>query len=449
MMQFTDTLPAGDEALQNGDPLLSYVYSYPHKTAYRPLEPAMRLADAWRKEPRDALFLYLHIPFCEARCGFCNLFTMSRPDPSLPGRYLDQVARQAEQVRAALPDARFARLAVGGGTPTVLDVARLRKLFAIITNILGANPAEIPVSVEASPATVTPEKLALLRELGVDRLSLGVQTFDDAESRGMGRPQQASDVHRALELARACGFPTINIDLIYGGPQQGVAGWLQSVHRALAYHPQEFYLYPLYVRPFTGMGIRGESWPDVRIDCYREARSLLLERGYRQLSFRMFQSADAPAAEGPVYCCQEDGMIGLGCGARSYTRQLHYAMPYAVRRSAIRAVVERYLELPAAAFAAADHGILLDAEDQRRRYLVFSLLQVQGLVRGDYRARFGGDVLDEAPQLARLERLGLMETSPDLLRLTAAGLERSDAIGPWLFSERVRRLMETYPWPNA
>jgi oxygen-independent coproporphyrinogen-3 oxidase len=124
-------------------------------------------------------------------------------------------------------------------------------------------------------------------------------------------------------------------------------------------------------------------------------------------------------------------------------------MPYAVRRSAIRAVLQRYLDLSTSSFAAADHGILLAAEDQQRRYVVFSLLQAAGLVRSDYSARFGGDVLDDLPQLARLERLGLMETLPHLLRLTAAGLERSDAIGPWLFSERVRRLMETYPWPNA
>jgi oxygen-independent coproporphyrinogen-3 oxidase len=367
----------------------------------------------------------------------------------LPGHYLDQVARQAQQVRAALPKARFARLAVGGGTPTALDIAQLRQLFAIIDGSMIASPAEIPVSIEASPATVTTEKLALLREHGVDRLSLGVQSFDDDQSRGLGRFQQFADVHHALELARACGFPTINIDLIYGGPRQSVANWLQSVHRALEYRPQELYLYPLYVRPLTGMGIRGGSWPDVRIECYREARALLLDRGYRQLSFRMFQAADGPVADGPVYCCQEDGLIGLGCGARSYTRQLHYAMPYAVRRSAIRAVLQRYLDLSTSSFAAADHGILLAAEDQQRRYVVFSLLQAAGLVRSDYSARFGGDVLDDLPQLARLERLGLMETLPHLLRLTAAGLERSDAIGPWLFSERVRRLMETYPWPNA
>lgn len=382
-------------------------------------------------------------------CGFCNLFTVSRPEAALPVRYLDQLARQGEQVRKQLGEMRFARLAVGGGTPTSLDLGQLQQLFAIITDCMGARPADIPVSVEGSPATVTPENLAFLREQGVDRLSLGVQSFDDGETRGMGRPQRYADVQRALDLARDCGFLTINIDLIYGGPGQSVASWRQTVERATEHHPQELYLYPLYVRPFTGLGVRGQAWPDVRMQCYREARQMLLDRGYRQLSFRMFQSATAPQAGGPVYCCQEDGMIGLGCGARSYTRELHYAMPYAVRRGAVRAVIERYLDRPAASFAMIDHGIRLDAEDQRRRYLLLALLPAAGFARNEYAARFGADILDEMPQLIELERLGFLEISADRLQLTAAGLERSDAIGPWLFSERVRRLMETYEWTNA
>jgi oxygen-independent coproporphyrinogen III oxidase len=443
------TLPEGDAILTDGSPLLGYVYSYPHKTSYRRLDPAVRLADAWREEPRGALFLYVHIPFCEMRCGFCNLFTVSRPEASLPIRYLDQLAIHAEQIAAALPDMRFARLAIGGGTPTALDNDQLRRLFGLLAGTLGAQPGEIPVSVEGSPTTVTPEKLALLRDLGVDRLSIGVQSFDDGEARGIGRPQHAADVDRALELAGAAGFPTINIDLIYGGPGQGVSNWLESVRRAIEHRPQEIYLYPLYVRPLTGMGVRGDSWPDVRMECYREARAMLLGCGYRQLSFRMFQALNAPRGDGPVYCCQDDGMIGLGCGARSYTSNLHYATPYAVRRSAVRAVLERYLDQPPDSFATIDHGIRLDANDQRRRYVLLSMLQADGMSRSEYSARFGGDVMDDLPQLADLERLGLMEPVPGRLKLTTTGLERSDAIGPWLFSARIRRLMETYSWTDA
>ena len=99
--------------LLSGSPYRSYVYAYPHKTAYRPLSPPRALDEVWASERRDALFLYVHIPFCEMRCGFCNLFTAARPKASLVGEYLDALGRQCRRVREALPDARFARFEIG------------------------------------------------------------------------------------------------------------------------------------------------------------------------------------------------------------------------------------------------------------------------------------------------------------------------------------------------
>jgi oxygen-independent coproporphyrinogen-3 oxidase len=428
------------------DAFVTYVYSYPHKTAHRPLQPPITLRDAWAEERRDALFLYFHVPFCEWRCGFCNLFSLARPDPELPDQYLEQVQRQADRVRRALGEAHFARLALGGGTPTFLRTDQLERLFAIVTDTLGARPHEIPVSVEASPSTVTAETLAALRAWGVDRLSLGIQSFDPQAAAALGRPQRQEDVEEALTLIRRTGFPIVNFDLIYGGEGQTVDQWLTSVREALRFSPAELYLYPLYVRPLTGLGKRSRAWTDVRRACYREARDLLLERGYRQVSFRMFRSPSAPGDEGPVYCCQEDGMIGLGCGARSYTRRLHYSTPYAVPRSAVRSVLEEFLGRPAGAFDYADHGILLDIEDQQRRYVILSLLQAEGLPREAFRVRFATDVLEALPELRELESRGYLEITGERLRLTASGLERSDTIGPWLFSERVRGLMESYTW---
>ena len=139
-------------------------------------------------------------------------------------------------------------------------------------------------------------------------------------------------------------------------------------------------------------------------------------------------------------------MIGLGCGARSYTRRLHYSTPYAVPRPAVRAVLEEFLARPPGSFDAADHGIWLDEEDQRRRFVILSLLQAAGLSLAAYRSRFAGEVLTDLPQLRELQHRDLAEFHDDCLRLTAAGMERSDAIGPWLVSDKVRRLMEGYQW---
>ena len=429
-----------------GSPYVAYSYAYPHKTAYRPLAPPQPLADVWREEEQSSLFLYLHVPFCEFRCGFCNLFTLAQPDESLPARYLAALRRQGEAHRAALDRPRFTRLAIGGGTPTFLSVEELAELLHIAVNILGARPRDVPVSCEASPATVTAEKLALLRELGVDRLSVGIQSFNEEDARAMGRPQAARDVEAALALVRDASFPTVNLDLIYGGETQTRASWLDSVARAVEFGAGEIYLYPLYVRPLTGLARRGRSWDDWRLALFRAGRDQLLESGYEQVSMRMFQRASSASGQGPAYCCQDDGMIGLGCGARSYTRGLHYSREYAVGTRAIAGILADYVSRSVADFSRADYGFALDADEQRRRALILSLLQAGGLELAHYRRRFESHVLDDFPQLEHLAEHGLATIDETTVRLTPAGLERSDAIGPWLYSPRVRQRTEGHAW---
>jgi oxygen-independent coproporphyrinogen-3 oxidase len=158
----------------------------------------------------------------------------------------------------------------------------------------------------------------------------------------------------------------------------------------------------------------------------------------------MFQSPRAPAADGPAYCCQNDGMVGLGCGARSYTRGLHYSGEYAVGASGVREIIAAYIARPDEAFDFADYGFMLDGEEQRRRFAIQSLLQIDGLDLAAYRARFDSEALDDLPELAWFEHRGLAIRENDRMRLTEAGLEMSDVIGPALYSERVRGLMEGY-----
>ncbi|MBX7220866.1 MAG: STM4012 family radical SAM protein [Blastocatellia bacterium] len=423
-------------------PYEAYSYSYPHKTAYRPLEPPVSLQEVWATENRQALFLYFHIPFCEMRCGFCNLFTTANPDDDLPETYLRTLKRQAERVWAALGPAVFARMAIGGGTPTYLSPAQLDFLFDIAEDLFGINAHRIPVSVETSPLTSEMEKLRVLRARGVDRISMGVQSFVEAETAAVGRRQKNADLFHALDRLAQAGFPTRNLDLIYGLPGQTVASWLVSVQTALRFAPEELYLYPLYIRPLTGLGRKDTHWNDVRLDCYREARSLLLSEGYEQLSMRMFRKKGVSLESGPVYCCQEDGMVGLGCGARSYTSGLHYSNEYAVGVPAVRSILADYLTRHDATFDMASYGIRLSAEDQRRRFVIQSLLQTEGLDLNRYQARFGTEVWADLPQLKLLQEAGLIHQRAETVQLTASGLERSDVIGPWLYSESVRSLME-------
>jgi oxygen-independent coproporphyrinogen-3 oxidase len=419
----------------------SYVYAYPHKTAYRPIAP-VPLAPLWAGERRDALSLYLHVPFCEQRCGFCNLFTRPVPEADFVEAYLAALTRQVAAVRRAL-DAGGAyaitRAAVGGGTPTLLDPDQLARLFGLAAQ-LGYRGG--PMSVETSPETALPERLAVAIAAGADRISIGVQSFVDEECRAVNRPQRATDVHRALRAIRDAGPAVLNIDLMYGLPGQTAETWQRSLAAALAYQPEELYLYPLYVRPLTTLGRRGASAIDAaRVALYDQARAALGLAGYTQVSLRMFRRG---AAAGPVYCCQDDGMIGVGCGARSYTRALHYATEWAVGARGVRAILERWVQRDEAAFAVADYGFALDADEQRRRWLLLSLLSEHGVDRAAYAARFGADAVAHFPQLAELSPRGLAVATPATLRLTADGLARADALGPWLYSDAVTRRMAAF-----
>jgi len=421
------------DTLLSSPPYEAYSYSYPHKTAYRALADRPALSDVWAAEDRRNLFLYAHVPFCAMRCGFCNLFTTT--DGVLADAWLDAFSRQASVVRDALGEAAFVTGALGGGTPTWLSEAQLQRLFHILTQTMGARLPGIPLSVEMSPRVDGP-RLDILAAYGATRVSIGVQSFVDAEVRGVGRNQRRPEVERALQAIRDRGFPTVNLDLIYGLPGQTADSWALSIDAALAWQPEEVFLYPLYVRPRTGLGLRGKKWNDHRIQRYREGRDRLLAAGYHQVSMRMFQRT--PPVSARSYRCQRDGMVGLGPGARSYTQHLHWSTEWGVGPTRVKAILQDYIQRPAADFAHAWHGIVLSPAEQQRRHLIQSLLSHEGFDVAFFAERFGGP--PDFPEVAELERRGLAHTTHGITRLTPEGLERSDAIGPWLYSARVRQL---------
>jgi oxygen-independent coproporphyrinogen-3 oxidase len=439
------------EGLLTGTPYAGYAYAYPHKTAYRRLDPPVPLAEAWAEEPRDAVFLYAHIPFCEMRCGFCNLFTTTHPREGVEARYLTALTREAHAVREAVGPVRVAQVAIGGGTPTYLSPRDLEALFDLLSQTFDVDLSAVPTAIETSPLTATDDRLRILRDRGAARVSIGVQSFIEAEAAAAGRAQKRAVVESALERIRISGIPCLNIDLMYGLPGQTVESWLVSLKAALQYQPEELYLYPLYVRPLTGLGRRGaETWDAQRLACYRTARELLLDRGYAQRSMRHFERLPPapPRIGGPgelTYACQEDAMIGLGCGARSYTQALHYSSEYAVGRVGVREILAAYLDRDAAAFARAEYGIRLEAGEQRRRYVLKSLLHADGLDLTAYRERYGSEAQTDFSELGELGERELAQRIGERLQLTPRGLEYSDALGPWLYSDAMRARMEAFP----
>ena len=137
-------------------------------------------------------------------------------------------------------------------------------------------------------------------------------------------------------------------------------------------------------------------------------------------------------------------MVGLGPGARSYTRSLHYSTEYAVGQPGVRAIIEDFNSCSSTDFARSNYGAILDAEEQARRFIIKSLLRSDGLALGSYRERFGREVMVDFPELTELAPLGLAAEEGGVLRLTAEGLSHSDTIGPWLYSEAATARMNSY-----
>jgi oxygen-independent coproporphyrinogen-3 oxidase len=426
-----------------GPAYVQYQYGYPHKTAYRALASPRPLASVWSGEDQRALSLYVHVPFCEMRCGFCNLFTAAGPLEPVMERFVATLEREAAAVRSALPAASFSRVAVGGGTPSLLPEPLLARTLDVMEKTLGAQLQHVPFCVEVSPETATAAKVRMLADRGVDRFSIGVQSFLESETQALARPQERRQVDAALDCLRSSRVKTLNIDLIYGIEGQTPATFRESIATALRWKPEELYLYPLYVRPRTFLGKGARAWDDFRLELYRVGREALLGAGYRQISMRCFRGPHAPAPDGPAYRCQDDGMVGIGVGARSYTQRLHYSSEWAVSPRAVRGIIDSYCERDDASFELVHHGIELDDDEQRRRHVILSLL-ADGLDAEDYRQKFKRAAATDFPELQEFVDAGLAHRVGEGWALSAAGVERSDAIGPWLQSPAVTSMMKAY-----
>lgn len=472
--------PSLAQLIQN-TPYQSYLYSYPHKTAYRPLEHPAHLQNIWAQEDKTALFLYIHIPFCAMRCGFCNLFTLAQPRGDIAQRYTDQLIRQMHITAEFLGQHQFGAFACGGGTPTFLEAGQLNQIFTTAHDALGLNLKTISGGIETSPETATADRLQICKDFGFERISMGLQSFYAAEVQALARKQKWQDVDAAIHRIRKHSFPILNLDLIYGIPGQTVQTFLDTLQASLRYAPEELYLYPLYVRPLTGLNKitanaqkhadeksiqlvqQHQQALDLRLEMYTTARDYLLSRGYEQISMRMFkrpsshtsQAADklnntarqtnnAIGLKELSYSCQEDGMIGLGCGARSYTRTLHYSEEYGIARSRISDILNDYCNRTLGDFKTARYGITISQQEQRRRFIIQSLLLCTGLSLADYTGRFARNPMTDLPQLQELLDLDLATLDSEKLVLNAKGISYADAIGPWLISPEVRERMQAY-----
>lgn len=416
---------------------VSYMYSYPHKTAYRTLTPPVSLSPYLeRLEGREAS-LYFHIPFCAHKCGYCNLFSQQCCDAERISLYLHTMRRQAEQLSVAAQGLKFTSFAVGGGIPLILDEGQLEELFCL-AELFGVHPSRVFTSVETSPEYTQKSVLRQLRARGVERLSMGVQSFNEMELKKLKRRPGLGTVVGALENIVEAGFPQFNLDLIYGIEGQTVESFMRSLNTALTYRPNELFIYPLYVRPGTRINVR--STDDIGYAIYKSARELLVGQGFVQTSMRRFVRRETTETE---FSCGDEVMLSCGAGGRSYLGNLHYATPYAVRQQAIADEIDHYIRTTD--FMTAANGFLLSTEEMQIRFIIKNLMYYQGVDLAEYEKRFG-----EKPDRNLFREFtdrGWIEETGRIVRLTEEGMAYSDYIGQAFISPVVRKLMSEYVYP--
>ena len=265
--------------------------------------------------------IYVHVPFCLTRCGYCDFNAYAGLD-HLKSRYTVALLREAELAAPGWDDEDVVSIFFGGGTPTTLEAVDLEAVLAGLRDRFPVVP-DAEVTIEANPDTVDVSKLALIREAGFDRLSMGAQSLDRSVLAALERVHSPESVRRAFAAAREAGYENVNLDLIYGAGGEDLDSWARTLHEAVALAPEHISAYALTIEPATPLGRKIAAGavappdPDLQADMFAAACDVLRDAGYRHYEVSNWAK--------PGYECQHNlgywerrPYLGLGAGAHSY-----------------------------------------------------------------------------------------------------------------------------------
>ncbi len=433
-----------------GSELPCYVYSYPSKRAYRPVQPERTLAEVWR-DARDKLNLYVHVPFCGYRCSFCTLFLTTSHSPRMVEDYVAALQRQIAMYGELLGHLEVVSLYIGGGTPTTLSPEQFETLFVALHRAFPRFSASAEISVEGSPDTMTLERLERLKALGVNRVSMGLQTLNEEERKRVGRPYAAEAVFRAVESIQRVAFENVNYDLIYGLESQRPETWLRSLDTTLDFQPQTVTLYPVVFRPLTVIDKRREKhaqgfMPNAsKYALYDESVAYLSERGFRQNTFVRFTTLAHDGLRQEVADFAGVPLLGLGAGARSYSDTVHYGTDFAVRKPETLDIIHGFISHEHRPDEKVGLGFVMDEQEQKRRFCILNL-SLGRLDPAAYAWRFGGAGLEDfAEELGALVAEGCVKVdAAGVHALTPKGFKFSNVIATLFKSDTVDALERAF-----
>jgi oxygen-independent coproporphyrinogen-3 oxidase len=376
------------------------------------------------------LALFIFIPFCKIKCTYCD-FNAHANLSRLMEPYAEAVAREIRNSKFEIQNSKFVARSVyfGGGTPSLVPVPHIEKILCACRDAYAIAP-DAEITLEANPGTVDAAKLRDLRALGVNRLSIGVQSFDDAALRRLNRGHTVADALATFDLARRVGFDNISLDFIYGLPLQTLDDWRATLERAIALAPEHLSLYALKVEECTGLAhqIARGKYPlpddDLAAEMYTVAEDMLDAAGYVhyelsnwaleiQNSKFVIRNMSRYTSRHNVTYWRNEPYFGFGAGAHSCFGGARYwnvlsPLEYIQRIERGESVVAGREEI--------------SRELEMAETMILGLRLNEGIVFDVFVKRYGEDAREKySGQLRELQELGLIELSDTRVCLTPRG----------------------------
>ncbi|MDQ6958049.1 MAG: radical SAM family heme chaperone HemW [Mariprofundaceae bacterium] len=376
------------------------------------------------------LHLYVHIPFCIHKCPYCDFNSHVRQSPPWTA-YQQALLRElahwsAQRQYAGRP---IQTVFFGGGTPSLAPPSLIQSVLETAA-LLFPVKQDAEITLEANPGTAEAERFANYRNAGINRLSMGVQSFDDKELKWLERIHSGHEAIAAYNMARNAGFEQISLDLMYGLPDQSIETWMHHLEQVVSLAPEHVSCYQLTVEPHTQLAIRHKQTPfhlpgeDLSLDFLMQTRERLAQAGYAAYEISNFSKPGMRCHHNDGYWQYHD-YIGIGAGAAGkWDRPDSGIIRYSNMRSP-----EAYIKSASEAGSAINSREQLSAPQAAAESVWLGLRRTDGISRHCFNDRFGCDIHELfASSLDLWEENGCVERTDTLLKLTAKGLGLADSI---------------------
>ncbi len=367
------------------------------------------------------LGLYIHLPWCERKCPYCDFNSHETRD--LPeAQYIDALLQDLDADIPQLHQREVATLFIGGGTPSLFSAPGIARLLKELGNRIALSPT-LEATMEANPGSAEADKFAAFRAAGINRLSLGIQSFQDEQLQALGRVHNSEQAHAAIDFARAAGFDSFNIDLMHGLPGQGIESADADLRTALSYQPAHLSWYQLTIEPNTVFHKRPPSLPveDMLADIQDEGEHLLISNGQQQYEVSAYSQPGFECRHNRNYWSFGD-YLGIGAGAHGKIT----APDGSIQRTAKRRQPGDYMSSAAGAFTASTR--VLTRDEIPGEFMLNALRLNQGFTISLFESRTGLPISSIQTQLEQLIDRGLLEQVESTIRTTALGRRFLDSV---------------------